>query len=410
MALMTDCRACRSRRMYLFLPLGDHPPANAFLRADQLDEPEPRYALDTHVCLECGLIQVPDVIPSDFFRDYLYVPSASETMHGHFTGLAEVVRATLAPSPEALVVDIGSNDGLFLWKLRGLGGRGLGIEPAANLAELARARGVEVVNEYFSVETATAVRDAYGPAQVIVTTNTFNHIDEVHAFMAAVVILLEPEGTFLVEVPHSGDLIANNEFDTVYHEHVSEFSVRSLVALFACFDMEVAGITRLPIHGGSMRVSGRRRSSAGQVSPRVAEWLAAEQDAGLGEAATYDAFAARVEANRQRLRDLLGTRRAEGRRLAGYGAPAKGNTLLNYCGIGPDTMRYLADRNSLKHGLYSPGMHIPVVPAETVLEDQPDDLLILAWNFSEEIMQQQQEYRRRGGVFILPIPEPRIVG
>jgi hypothetical protein len=148
----------------------------------------------------------------------------------------------------------------------------------------------------------------------------------------------------------------------------------------------------------------------GQVSPRVAEWLAAEQDAGLGEAATYDAFAARVEANRQRLRDLLGTRKAEGRRLAGYGAPAKGNTLLNYCGIGPDTMRYLADRNSLKHGLYSPGMHIPVVPAETVLEDQPDDLLILAWNFSEEIMQQQQEYRRRGGVFILPIPEPRIVG
>jgi hypothetical protein len=279
-----------------------------------------------------------------------------------------------------------------------------------NLTEVARARGVEVVNEYFSVDTAAAVRARYGAARVITTTNTFNHIDDLHSFMAAVNVLLEPDGTFIIEVPHAGDLIENNEFDTVYHEHVSEFSVKSLVDLFAFFDLVVVDVERLPIHGGSMRVFGRRRSAGVSPSAAVGRWLDGEHRSQLFAAETYDAFARRVGEIRRGLMDLLGTLKAEGRRLAGYGAPAKGNTLLNYYGIGPDTLAYLADRNALKHGLFSPGMHIPVVPAERVLEDQPDYLLILAWNFGEEIMRQQGEYRRRGGQFILPIPGPRIVG
>lgn len=395
--------------MYMFLPLGDHPPANAFLRRDQLDRPEARFALDTHACLDCGLIQVPNVIPPDFFRLYLYVPSASDTMHEHFGALAALVRKELAASPDDLVVDIGSNDGLFLWKLKGLGGRGLGIEPATNLTMLARERGVEVVNEYFNTATAAEVRARYGPARVITTTNTINHIDDLHEFMAAVMELLDSQGTFIIEVPHAGDLIDMNEFDTVYHEHVSQFSVKSLVDLFAFFDLDVVDVTRLPVHGGSMRVFGRRRS-AGSRSASVAAWLSAEVRAGLFAAKTYDAFAKRVHDIRARLLDLLGVLKAEGHRIAGYGAPAKGNTLLNYYRIGPETLTYLADRNALKHGFFSPGMHIPVVPAERVLEDQPDYLLILAWNFGEEIMRQQDEYRRRGGKFILPIPGPRIVG
>jgi hypothetical protein len=395
--------------MYMFLPLGDHPPANAFLRREQLDSPEARFALDTHACLDCGLIQVPNVIPADFFRDYVYVPSASDTMHEHFTGLAELMRKDLAPSADDLVVDIGSNDGLFLWKLKGLGGRGLGIEPATNLTMVARERGVEVVNEYFNEAIAAQVRSQYGPARVITTTNTFNHIDDLHEFMAAVMVLLDSGGTFIIEVPHAGDLVEKNEFDTVYHEHVSEFSVKSLVDLFAFFDLDVVDVTRLPIHGGSMRVFGRRRSTAAR-SAAVATWLAGEERAGLFTAKTYDAFAKRVHDIRARLLEMLGGLKAEGRRIAGYGAPAKGNTLLNYYKIGPETLTYLADRNTLKQGLFSPGMHIPVVPAERVLEDQPDCLLILAWNFGDEIMRQQEEYRRRGGKFILPIPEPKIVG
>ncbi len=394
--------------MLMFLPLGAHPPANAFLRPDQLAAPEPRFDLDTHVCLACGLIQVPNVVPPDFFRSYVYVPSASETMHGHFRALAAGLGGMLPLQPDDLVVDIGSNDGLFLSEWRRRGGRGLGIEPARNLAEIARGRGVEVVNEYFAPAVAAAVRSEHGPAAVIVTTNTFNHIDDLHAFMQGVVCLLDERGTFIVEVPHAGDLVELNEFDTVYHEHVSEFSVRSLQALYAQFDMEVVDIQRLEIHGGSMRVFARRRGSA-TPTPAVGEWLDREAALRLFERETYDAFRARVEANRAALLSMLRELKSAGHRLAGYGAPAKGNTLLNYCGIGPDTLEFLADRNPIKHGLYSPGMHIPVVGVERIDADRPDYLLVLAWNFGDEIIAQQAAFRARGGRFILPIPEPRIV-
>ena len=392
--------------MLMFLPLGEHPPANAFLRADQLDEPQPAFSLDTHVCLDCALIQVPNVIPPDFFRQYVYVPSASDTMHEHFATLASVVRDRLS-APGGLVIDIGCNDGLFLSRLNSLGVRSLGIEPATNLSEVARGKGVEVVNEYFTPETAAAVRGQYGAADVIVTTNTFNHIDDLHDFMRGIKTVLSDDGTFVVEVPHAGDLIAKNEFDTVYHEHVSEFSVKSLVDLFAFFDMQVVDITRLLIHGGSMRVFARRIGTP--KSPVVQQWLDRERRAGLFEAATYEAFSQRVADIRHRLGALLDELQANGQRVAGYGAPAKGNTLLNYYGIGPERLAFLADRNPLKQGLYSPGMRIPVVPPDRVLEEQPDYLLVLAWNFGEEIMQQQEEYRRRGGRFILPIPEPMVV-
>ena len=391
----------------MFLPLGDQPPANAFLRQEQLGLPEWRWPLEAHVCLDCGLIQIPNVLRPDFFRDYVYVPSTSTTMHQHFAGLAAMVLHDLAKQPNDLVVDIGSNDGLFLWKLRSFGGRGLGIEPAINLAEVARKRGVDVVNEYFNVDVAADVRARYGTARAITTTNTFNHIDDLHGFMAAVKVLLDPAGTFIVEVPHAGDLIANNEFDTIYHEHVSEFTVKSLVDLFACFDLVVTNVVRLPVHGGSMRVFGCHRGTA--CSSAAGQWLAGEERAGLFDVATYDAFAERVQALKRRTLDLLETLRSDGRRIVGYGAPAEGNTLLNYYGLGTDTLAYLVDRNELKIGLFTPGMHIPVVPVYRLLEDQPDYLLILAWSFADEIMREQRLYRHRGGTFILPIPEPRVV-
>jgi len=406
---MPNCRACRSGRLYKFLSLGDQPPANAFLREDQLALHEPRWPLDPQVCLNCGLIQISNVLRADFFRDYLYVPSTSVTLHQHFAGLAATVRQTFAKDSDDLVVDIGSNDGLFLWKLKESGGRGLGIEPATNLADVASRRGVAVIPEYFDADTARSVRANHGAAQVITATNTFNHIDDLHAFMAAVMVLLDSAGTFIVEVPYAGDLIANNEFDTIYHEHLSEFTVKSLVDLFECFDLEVVDIVRLPVHGGSVRVFGRRRA-AGTVPARAAEdWMSGEERAALFDVATYDAFAERVEHIKARTLELLEGLRADGRTIAGYGAPAKGNTLLNYYGIGPGTLTYLVDRNPRKHGLFSPGMHIPVVPVYHVLEDQPDYLLLLAWSSTDEIMRQQRLYRYRGGTFILPIPEPRVL-
>lgn len=403
---MTTCRACKGRNIFLYLPLGDHPPANAFQRPEQLDRPEPRYPLDTHVCLDCALIEVPDQLPPDFFEDYLYVPSASETMQRHFAALARRFKERLITAPGQRVVDIGCNDGLLLGACRDAGLATLGVDPAANIAAMARAKGLEVFNEYFTAESANRVLARYGPAQVIVTTNTFNHIDNLHGFVEGVVTLLAPGGTFVIEVPQALTCVEHNEFDTVYHEHLSVFSVASIAALGRFFGLQVVDIEELPIHGGSMRLYLRRE---GPASPVVAQWLQRERDAGLFERATYEAHTERVERIRSELMTLLRDLKAQGKRLAGYGAPAKGTTLLNYFGIGPDLLDFLADRNPLKQGRYSPGTRIPVVSQDVIAERNPDYLLILAWNFGEEIMAQQAAFRARGGKFILPIPEPRVV-
>ena len=411
MPRMDVCRACKSTNTYMFLPLGDHPPANSFLTPAQAAKgPQPRFPLDVTACLNCGVVIVPDMLPPDFFQDYHYVPSASATMHAHFANFAKLVKERHAGGSGKLVVDIGCNDGLFLKACADLGVDTLGVEPAANIAAMARAKGLEIVNEYFGADNAHAIKAKYGPATVITTTNTFNHIDDLHAFMRGVDVLLDEGGTFIVEVPQALELVEKNEFDTVYHEHMSTFSVTSLAKLYRFFGMRIVQVDVLPIHGGSMRVSAQRRPESAAEVPEVQRWLDLERDHGLFKSETYDALAARVHRIRTELLDLLHGLKAQGKRLAGYGAPAKGNTLLNYYGIGPDLLEYLADRNHLKQGKLSPGMLIPVVPAERVLETQPDYLLILAWNFGDEIMQQQAEYQRRGGKFILPIPTPQVIG
>lgn len=408
MAQMTVCRACKSTNLYTFLPLGDHPPANAFRTEAQLGAPEAVFPLDCQVCLDCAVIEVADQLPPDFFQDYVYVPSASDTMHAHFAEFARHVKERYAAGPGRLVVDIGCNDGLFLGHCRALGLDTLGVEPAANIAAIARGKGLEVENVYFGADTACAIRGRHGPAAVITTTNTFNHIDDLHGFMRGVDALLAPDGAFVVEVPQALELVEQNEFDTVYHEHLSTFSVTSLAALYRFFGMRIVDVQVLPIHGGSMRVVAQRHAADEQL-PVAQAWLDRERERGLFERATYDALAGRVRRIRDELVAMLCSLKAQGKRVAGYGAPAKGNTLLNFFRIGPELLDFLADRNALKQGKYSPGMHIPVVPPERVLEDAPDYLLILAWNFGDEIMRQQEEYRRRGGRFILPIPEPRVV-
>ena len=404
-----ECRACKKKNTYMFLPLGDHPPANGFLKPEQLQQPEPVFPLDTIACLDCGLILVKDQLPADFFTEYLYVPSGSETMKRHFADFAGAIGERWITSPTDRVVDIGCNDGLLLKACADKGIATLGIEPAANIAEMARAKGVEIFNEYFTAESAERIRDRWGPAKVITTTNTFNHIDNLHGFMVGVGKLLTDDGTFIIEVPEAIKYVEMTEFDTVYHEHLSTFTVKSLADLFDFFGLTIVDIEPLPIHGGSMRVSARRDKYATQGKRVANEWIERERKAGLFERETYDEVAQRTSEIRQKLLGLLKKLKAEGKTLAGYGAPAKGNTLLNYFKIGPETLDFLADRNPLKHGRYSPGMHIPIVPAEKIADAKPDYLLILAWNFADEIMDQQEGFRARGGKFIIPIPEPRIV-
>lgn len=406
MAHLAHCRACLSPAPYMFLAMGDHPPANMFVRAENLGDIQPAFALDTQACLECGLIQVADQIPADFFRHYLYVPSGAATMHDHFGALAPRL---VAEAAGGLIVDIGCNDGLLLAACNRHGGRTLGVDPAANLAEIAATRGVTVHVAYFGPETAAALRAEHGPVKVIVTTNTFNHIGDLHAFMRGVTILLADDGVFMIEVPWSKDLLEKNEFDTVYHEHVSEFSVRSIARLAEFFGLRIVDIDRLNVHGGSMRVHLRRETAGVVPQPIVAAMMDEEAAAGMLDAGTYDDFAVRIENVRVCLIEMLAALKRGGLKVAGYGAPAKGNTLLNYFDIGPGTLDFLVDRNQLKQGLYSPGMHIPIRSVDAIATEAPDVLLVLAWNFFDEIRSQQTEFTARGGRFLVPLPEPMLV-
>ena len=402
MERLEHCRACLAPQPYLFLALGDHPPANMFVRPAEVGETQPSFSLNTQACLHCGLIQIADQIPADFFRHYLYVPSGATTMHRHFGELAETLKQHAG---DGLVVDIGCNDGLLLKACNDIGCTTLGIDPAANLAELANAQGVDVHIAYFDPPTAVALRNDLGAAKVIVTTNTFNHIGDLHYFMVGVVDLLDDEGMFVVEVPWAKELLARNEFDTVYQEHVSEFSLLSMVRLGDAFGLEVVDVQKLPIHGGSMRVFFRRKAQA-TATPAVQEMLSEELAAGMLKAKTYDDFAERVEQVGRDLIHMLAELKGQGLKIAGYGAPAKGNTLLNYFGVGPNHLDFLVDRNPLKQGLFSPGMKIEVRSPEAIETERPDVLMVLAWNFLDEIREQQAEFTSRGGRFLVPLPQP----
>lgn len=402
------CRACLAPEPYLYLPMGLHAPAQMLLKPEQAQAEHPVFPLNTQVCLECGLIEIADQIPADFFRHYLYVPSGAATMHTHFAGFAEVLAERAGQ--DGLIVDIGCNDGLLLAACNALGCKTLGVDPAANIAELAKDKGVEVFVDYFHPETAKVVRDQYGPAKVIVTTNTFNHIGDLHGFMRGIDILLADDGVFVIEVPRAKEMIDHNEFENIYHEHVSEFSLRSLAKLGEFFGMEVTDVTHLPhIHGGSMRVFLTRTAAGYREAPVVEQMLAEEMAGGMLEAATYDALARRVDRMGIELRAMLDALKAEGKSIAGYGASARGNTLLTYFGIGTQYLDFLVDKNPLKQGMFTPNTRIPILSVEAIEQRRPDVLFMLAWNFFDEIRGQQAQFAARGGQFLVPLPTPRLV-
>lgn len=406
MKTLAECRACGAPKPLTFMEMGDHPPANAFVARERVAEPQPAFPLSAQACLSCGLIQVADNVPADFFRDYLYVPSAAARMSVHFGALAERL---VAQADGGLIVDIGCNDGLLLSACRERGGKVLGVDPAANLAVLAKARGVDVVTEYFGPEIADRLRREHGRAAVIVTTNTFNHIDDLHGFMDGVSRLLSDDGAFVIETPWARDLLEHNEFDTIYHEHVSEFSLLSIERLAQGVGMEIADVERSTVHGGSLRTT-IRRPGDWRPTAAVAETFAAERAGGMLEAETYAAFARRVDAIGAELRATLADLKTQGLRVAGYGAPAKGCTLLHYFDIGPETLDFLIDRSTLKQGLYSPGKKIPILGPDAIAERRPDVLLVLAWNFFDEIRDQQSAFLEAGGRFLVPLPSPAFVG
>lgn len=404
------CRICENSRLRPFLSLGPTPLANSFLRSPEEFHYELSFPLDVYFCTNCSLVQILDVIhPEALFRNYIYVSGTSETIATHNFQYARTIVDLMHLRKDDLVVEVGSNDGSLLQCFRPHGVRTLGIEPATNIAELCAAKGIETLNQFFRFSIAQDVRGSHGPAKVVIGNNVLAHIDDTRDFIRGCKELLAEDGLVVIEVPYLRDLIDHLEYDTIYHEHLCYFSVTTLMHLCEAVGLSIVRVDHVPVHGGSLRIYAAHRERSLAHSGEVLVMAEEERRGGLTEFACYERFAADVRHNRLAILDLLETFKREGKTVAGYGAPAKGNTLLNYCGIDTRLLPYTVDKNPLKIGLYTPGMHIPVLPASTLLEDQPDYVLILAWNFADEIMRQQWEYRERGGRFVIPIPEPKVV-
>ncbi len=408
--LRTTCRACGEERLARFLELGPQPLANANLRSISEAKSEGWYPLDVYLCESCSLVQLADVIdPEVLFRHYLYVTGTSETIAAHNRRYAETVGSLLHLGAKDLVAEIASNDGSLLKCFRDLGVRTLGIEPATNIAEMARKDGIETVNEFFDADAGARLRARFGAARAVIGNNVLAHVDDTQGFLRGARDLIDETGLVITEVPYAREMLERLEYDTVYHEHLCYFSVTALLRLCEASGLVVTRVDRVPVHGGSLRMYAGRREHYRSHAPDVIAMAAEEGRIGLTSLARWRKFAADVAAQRSSLVGLIESLRSKGKSIAGYGAPAKGNTLLNYCRIGTGLLEFTVDRNPLKQGTLTPGAHIPVFGVETLLERQPDYVVILAWNFADEIMRQQAEYARRGGRFIIPIPDPHIV-
>ncbi len=409
MSRIAACRSCGGGGLVPVLDLGETPLANALLEQERPREPEPRFPLELVFCQSCTLLQITETVPPEvLFGEYLYFSSFSDTMVAHAKALVGRLVAERGLGPGSLAVEAASNDGYLLRFYREAGVPVLGIEPAANIAKVARERGVETLCRFFGTEVARELAAAGTSADVIHANNVLAHVADLNGFVEGFALLLKGDGRVVVETPYAKDMLDGVEFDTIYHEHLCYYSLTALDALFRRHRMTVCDVERLAIHGGSLRVFAAR-SGAAEPSPAVRALLEEERRWGVADPAFYRGFGARVNALRESLRGLLGRLKAEGRRVAAYGASAKGSTLLNTSGIGRETLDFVADRSTVKQGRFTPGTHLPVVAPERLAEAMPDYTLLLTWNFADEILAQQAEYRRRGGKFIVPIPEVKIV-
>jgi SAM-dependent methyltransferase len=404
------CRHCGNGLEHTLVDLGMSPLCESFLTPAQLGEPETYYPLHVRICDSCWLAQLPEFVsPAHIFTEYAYFSSYSTSWVAHAKRYCEMMKARLNLGEDSFVVELGSNDGYLLQHFLALGQRVLGIEPAANVAETARARGIPTLTAFFNTETARQVVAQYGHADLIAANNVLAQVPRLNDFVAGMALLLGPEGVITVEVPHLERLIAENQFDTIYHEHFSYFSLLTVERIAAASALVPIDVEVLPTHGGSLRIYLAHRGSRHPVSLRVANMLAEERGAHLDKLSAYADFASRVQRTKRDLLAALIAAKDSGKRICGYGAPGKGNTLLNYCGIGPDFLDFTVDRNPYKHGRYTPGMHIPIRPLEAIDAARPDYILILPWNLKQEIVEQIRHVGTWGGRFLVPIPEIAII-
>ena len=407
---IVECRVCGKVDWQEVVSFGPVPLANGFLDPAESYEGESYYPLGVRSCRCCRLMSLTHVVdPEVLFRSYLYVTSDSETMTQHMHYVAKVCCERFGLDRDSFVVEIGSNTGAQLMAFRDAGIRTLGVDPARNIATVANESGIETLSEFFTVETAESIARMYGSAQLILGRHVFAHIDDVSGVVAGVRALLGPAGVFAIEVPYALDLLDQTAFDTIYHEHLSYFTVRSLVALFARYGLRVLDIERLSVHGGSILVFVGLDEGPWKAHSSVEGLLELEERSGLDNDAVYQTFAEEVARIQVELPSLVRQLSADGQRIAGYGAPAKGNTILNVCGLGLGDLEFCMDNTELKQNKVLPGTHIPVRSPTHAKAHEPDYYLLLAWNYAEEIIRKELAFLESGGKFIRPIPRPTIV-
>lgn len=403
------CRVCEKNDFTKVLTFGPTPLANAFLKKEQVDKEEYFYPLDVYFCNSCKFLTLGHVVsPVALFKDYVYVSSTSQVFINHFKLFAQDVYRRFKLNGKSLVMDIGSNDGILLRPFKVLGAKVLGIEPASKIAALAQKQGIETISEFFSVPLANEIIERFVKVKIATATNVFAHIDDLDEVIKGLDVLLEKDGVFIMEAPYLVDFLQKRYFDLVYHEHLSYWSIKSLITLFRRFDMEVFDVQKVSVHGGTIRVFIARKGIY-EKEKNVENFLSLEKKWKLEQKETYLQFSDKVLENKIKLLALLRKIKAENKKIVGYGAPAKGNTLLNYFSIGQEFLDYIVDDSPWKQGLYSPGKRIPVVSSKVLKNDKVDYILVLAWNFAESIMANNIEFSKKGGRFIIPVPKPLII-
>lgn len=403
------CRSCSSAEGRLILDLGIQPLANNLLTAADLSKSEPKFPLRLALCESCWMLQITDIVPPvELFSEYLYFSSFSDALLRHAADAVAQHCCEFELGSDSFVVEIASNDGYLLKNFVAAGVPCLGIEPAANIAKVARELGVETLCRFFGTSTARQLADTGKRADLILGNNVFAHAPDTNDFVAGLATLLKPTGRIALEFPYGCDFVEHVEFDTVYHEHVFYFTLTALAPLFARHGLDLINAQRLPIHGGSLRLFAAHQGVY-PVQPAITALLAEEKAKGVGSSRYYNDFGDRVRRIREDLLRLMSQLKSEGKSIAAYGASAKGSTLLNFYGLGADTLDFVADRSTAKQGRYTPGTHLPILAPEELVRRRPDYALLLTWNFAEEILRQQKVYRDIGGRFIVPVPEVRII-
>jgi SAM-dependent methyltransferase len=403
--LEEKCRICSSKNLKIILDLGEQPPSNSFLDIDELNSPESKFPLRLFWCKDCYLVQLLDIVDKEYlFKNYFYMTSASKPIVDHFKKYAQDVYQEFLQEDNSFVVEIGSNDGSLLKEFKKLGVSILGIEPATNLSELANQSNVTTKNTFFSSEVSKEIiksRDV----SVVIANNVIAHIENLQDLMNGIKILIGNNGVFIFEVPYLVDLIENLEFDTIYHEHLSYFSILPLLKLVKQFGLEIFDIKKQLVHGGTLRIFVSQKDNY-PINNSVNVFLNEEHKLGLDKIEFYHKFSTNVEELKKNLLKLLTQLKKENKSLLGYGAPAKGNVLLNYCGINTNFLDCIIDTTPLKQGKYTPGMHIPIIPPKNL--KNTDVALLLAWNYESEILLKENIFRKNGGKFLIPLPKPII--